>query len=382
MRWLGVALAFAACRPELPEPAVAPAAPTLRLANEPLFFTLTTTLWGDAAPGTQVRVFVDDACAGPMLLEVAAEALAAGVEVRLVHGENVFTAQVVSPEGARSSCASPVRATRETVFAPASPVVRVLPKDIAATRDFTLRGSIRVHDRVRLHDSGNCTGDVLEELSEHDFATRGFPVQGIADQWRTMSLDAVNPLGQVSPCSSAWFFWDNTPPQLTLLDFGSPNPSGASAMYVHVEPFGTCVRVFDGPGCTGEVLRECDGGDLFVLPVPARASWAWSAEARDGAGHSVCRDGPTFHYDARLTRQAVELAVAGQRLFARVPVNVERVQLFDEPDCRGLVRLETSAYGIGVGLLLSPQRFGPTVSARGRFFDGAWGPCSAPLTLP
>lgn len=382
MRWLGLALALAACRPELPEEPATPPVPTLRLAAEPLFFGRTTTLWGEAAAGAQVRLFVDDACAGPVLLAVSAAALTAGVEVRLIDGENLFTAQAVSPAGVASACSSPVRATRETLGPPMGPRVRVLPKDWSASRDFTLRGTISPHTRVRLYDSSSCAGDVLGELSDHDFATRGFAVQGLADEWRSMSLDAVNPLGQVSPCSSAWFMWDTKAPQFTLLEFASPNPSGASSMYVRVEPLGTCVRVFDGPGCTGEVLHECLAGFLPALQVPARESWAWSAQARDGAGHSVCRDGPTFHFDARLTRQAVELVVEGSRLFARVPVNVDRVQLFDEPECRGLMRFETSAYGLATGVVLTPQLLGPTVSARGRFFDGTWGPCSAPLTLP
>ncbi|MFZ5445594.1 MAG: hypothetical protein ACOZQL_36720 [Myxococcota bacterium] len=376
MKRLTPLLLLLACRPELPPPGEPPSPAVLRV-DDALVWAKTATLRGDATPGTLAQLFVDDACAGALFREVSAEALAAGVEVQLVGGENVFTARLVSAAGLRSACSNVVRLERRLLPPyPSTPIVQVLPRPVANTTSFRLTGTVDRNSRARLRQTSSCEGELLGELTREEFATVGFAVTGTPDIWRSFGVEAVDPVGRLSACTAVELLSDLDPPLIARLEFGSPNPSGQATMFVvaiAAEP----LSVFEGPDCQGAELRLT----AQQLAVPPVATWRWSALARDEAGNETCREGEPFSFDAQRTRPPVELRVMQGLLQARVPTSEEFVELSLDAACQGTSALRITSgtlviSGVSLSSLGAPN---PTITARGWNAVDGWGPCSAPV---
>ena len=381
-----LALVIAACSAPPPMVPGAPPVPLLEPAAAQVYRRAFTLL--GAAPGAAVlRLFVDEACAGPVFLEVSSEALAAGLKLDLVEGDNVFSAHAVSSAGLVSACSTPVRVRFVSLPVPVTPQFTVFPSETASTRVFTVKGTVGEYvSVVQLHDL-DCQQPVLDTLTPERFRDEGFIITFARDGSRRLALDVLDINGQRSSCAMTFVTSDQTPPERVDLQFRSPTPSNQNSAYLEIySPDSVEIRL--GPECTGPLGALCSQGSClqvvqFLSPVPQPVQW--SAGVTDLAGNTACFAGPPWTYEPMLATEPIELTWNNSRVGGKVPTGRRDVELFATADCTGpwltvlpvLDFLQSGLYYPG------PDDGGVRVlSGHATWPDGTVDPCSSPVTAP
>lgn len=381
-----LALVFAACSAPTPLVPGAPAVPLLEPAAAQVY-RRAFTLLGAAPAAAVVRLFVDEACAGPVFLEVSPDALAAGLKLELVEGDNVFSAHTVSSAGLVSACSTPVRVRFVSLPVPVTPQFTVFPSLYASTRVFTVKGTVGEYvSVVQLHDL-DCQQPVLDTLTPERYRDEGFIITFTRDSSRRLALDVLDINGQRSSCAMTFVTSDQTPPERVDLQFRSPTPSNQNSAYLDIySPDSVEVRL--GPACTGPLGALCSQGECmpvvqFLSPVPQPVQW--SARVTDLAGNTTCFEGPPWTYDPMLATEPIELTWNNSRVGGKVPTGRSHVALYSTTDCSGtwltvvpvLEFLQSGFFYAGPG-----QGMAGVVSGQALRPDGTADPCSSPVTLP
>lgn len=359
-----------------PPPELAPLPETVSVRS--------AVLRGEARDAVVVRLYVDDACAGPVWAEQTADTLVVGFGVELVPGENVFTARSVSASGGVSGCAAPVRTRLEVLGLPDAPSeLWATPGWTAASLHFTVHGVAPEGTRVRLHGGDACDGPVVAELSPRAFFEQGFAIDlapGTVQQW--VNLDVVSSAELASACTRRLLVVDLQPPVLTLT-WASPLPSSEPSAWVRVRGDFATATLFEGRDCAGAQLGSCQGGDclLEVAPVSEQVLSAWAEDPLHNAGCVATLEG--WSYDA-LASPAVRLRWAGpfaRYLVLQVPTGRPRVAVFPSPDCTGVPLIAAATADVLLEHVseVEPLPDGGAVSGRAFFPDGGEDLCSLPL---
>jgi hypothetical protein len=347
-----------------------------------------TTLRGIAPEGTRVRLYFDEACAGPSFDEVSAEALADGIDLALVVGvPNVVTAQAVGPTGLVSSCSEPVRVTVEGVGLTEIPSISVSPSSPSRKTTFVITGVATPGSRVRLH-ALSCQEEVLAELSAAEYETRGFTVEVGPNTTLWWAVDAIDGFDEVTGCSHLMqTINDSTPPRYAQFRIMSPNPSSRTTAWVRLNGDFTHAQFVLAAACAGAPELTRDAGFLCsgfsdctqLVEFPADASTYWSLDAEDEAGNRTCFDGTeAWVHEPALPPQPVVLN--GDSSFGfdvLVPGDLPYVGFFEGQDCTGsLLRLADSQDVVRYPQSI-PYPDGGAISARGAMFLGdTREPCS------
>jgi hypothetical protein len=385
-------LLLSACAPE-PEPEPEPPpTPTLEPLVSPTPFS-SVTLRGTAPPDSVVRVFVDEACAGPVLREVSSAALAAGVQVDLVPDANVFTVRASTSRGVRSACSEPVRVRFERQPPPATPTLRSEPPSPTNSRRVRLVGSAPSAEVVHVFREGGCLPETLvTTVSREQFELHGVPVEtstNVVNRWFVQSVDVT---GQRSDCAGVVVWVDLAPPTLRRVEVASPNPSNSPYALLRIEAlYPSDVAeywVYPSRGCKGPATFACaDVTRSCLFPWKMTPSeLRWSAQAFDLAGNGVCVDASeVVRFEPAPNEPLVELSADGILLVTRVPwdgLTVRWVAYFNEANCAGRVVREVDAWAAVEPVFVDP---GTVWSARlrvlseGRLVDGK---CGATVVMP
>jgi hypothetical protein len=387
--WL-VAL-FTACEPPPTPGPQAPAAPVFAPLVSPTPFSV-VTLKADAPPDTVVRVFVDDACAGPVLFDAPSAKLAVGVPVSLVpRSDNVFTARAVSLQGLRSECSAPVGVRFEPKDRPGAPVVHSEPASPARTSRFRLVGKAPDAELVQVFADA-CGGALLASVSREDFESVGVPVEVVANTFRTFFIQSIDVTRQRSSCASLVLLSDVAPPGITSVNVGSPNPGSEPQARLVVNGTSDLLRVdaFFGHGCRGAPVASDrpSAGTFGVVATPvvplSDGEYDWSIRGFDALGNSVCVDASEpLVSDFTLAPAAPVLRANGVLLESRIPVWLPgaTVRYFAAADCEGPVAWEKSQALAVQPVFVDP---GTVWSARmvSPFLPFADGKCSNTALIP
>jgi len=389
-------LALAACTPETVTfdasvSGPAPAAP--QLTPLPAVVTQSSlTLTGEAPSGTTVRLFGDDACAGPTLAVTSPEALAAGVEVELTREvDSAFTADAVSGRGVRSPCSEAVHVRFHIPPAPLPPTISSVTPDGPSRDDhFVLRGYAPGGTLVRAWAHG-CRRDLLGSATPEDFADGGLEVTVDCGLTVGVQVDAVDGVSAPSQCSSeVSLLCDRTPPA-PLPTLRSPTPGPETSAWVSLKNVYEVAHAsfFLNGTCSGAPVTTCDAGQCGPrqLAFPPSATTNWSVVAEDALGNSTgCLFGDApYTNDPQLPPSSVQLQafhvpspeywVTGQ-----VPADRTAVWVYDDDSCTHLVATTSVVDLLVFGLYL--QVDAGVLTANAPFEDGGVGPCSAPTLLP
>lgn len=341
--------ALAACVEPTPRAPPEVGAPVLEALPATTAFR-TVTLGGSAEEGAVVRLYVDDACAGPVLREVTSAQLAAGVEVELVpRAVNVFTARAFSRAGARSACAAPVRVESTPLDPPPTPTLeaQALGPPGVPTGRFRLWGRVAVAPTVLVRlFRGPCAGTPLFVLTPEEYE-RGVQVTLPANTFSTFSAQSVDVTMARSACASLTLVPDDRPPSAAIVRVASPNPSSGGFIWVTVHDASEFAGAtfFAGPRCHGPWSATCvhPSECLFWIglgPEPVE----WSVSVFDEAGNAACFEGTeVLVRDDGLGEQAPVLELlrisdfTPMMLAPRVQATSEYtfVRLFDAPGCEG-----------------------------------------------
>ncbi|MFT3712160.1 MAG: hypothetical protein QM817_31335 [Archangium sp.] len=334
-----------ACEPPPPTPGI-PEAPLFESMESPTPFA-NVKLKATAPPDARVRLFVDEACAGPVLKEVSSEALAEGVEVALVPlFDNVFSARAVTAKGERSECSTPLRVRFEPKTAPPRPTLKSTPPSPSLQPRFSLSGTAPDAAFVTLFQD-TCGGAVLHVLSKERFESDGVLVVLPENTTRSFAVQSTDVTGQHSQCATISLLTDTVPPRVFRAEVTSPNPASSNSARLHVTgDFDMqTVRFYEHPHCLGSGFYGCDFGNgscHFVVRL-FEPETQWSIRAYDWLGNWRCVEGEeTLVVDESLPPSTPELRANGVLLESRIPVSfpAAKVWFFSAPNCEGPVTWE------------------------------------------
>ncbi|BDG01729.1 Ig-like domain-containing protein [Anaeromyxobacter oryzae] len=251
---------------------------------------------GTTEPLARVAVFADATCAGsPLGTAPAAGADGAfSVTVHVPHdATTTFGLEVTDFAGNTSGCfpgpvyvqdATPPEAPLLAATAPASP---------ANAASVSVSGTAEALATIRLH-AGTCAEGPI--VGTGPVAADGaFAVDAAAarNQANTIVAEAVDAAGNVSPCSDAIVFVeDSTAPAVPALASAPANdvPRNAATIVLSgaVEA-GATVTVYRGAACdaeVGRVVADVDGTFALEVAVDRNASTTFSARAADALGNA------------------------------------------------------------------------------------------------
>jgi hypothetical protein len=387
MRRLLLALGLVlGCAPQKPEVPVAPDAPVLSVPATSNRWK--TTLRGVAPEGTRVRLYFDDACAGPSFDEVSVDALANGIDLALVVGvPNVITAQAVGPTGLVSTCSEPVRVTLEGIGLTSTPSISVSPPSPSRKTTFVITGIATPGSRVRLHEL-SCLGPVVEELTPMEYETRGFTVQIQRNETHGWVVDAIDSFDEVTGCSnSVLTVNDSLAPRYAQFRIMSPNPSTRTLAWVRASGDFTHAQFVLAAACAGapELVPDagfrCSGFSdcTQLVEFPADASTYWSLDAEDQAGNRTCFDGtePWVHDPAGPPQPVQLIGDSSFGFDVLVPADVWWVSFFASQDCSGVPLQTNDAANLVRYQQSLPNPDGGAISARAvNYLGDTTEPCS------
>ncbi|MBL8914620.1 MAG: hypothetical protein JNM17_28205, partial [Archangium sp.] len=308
----------------------------------------TFTLTGVADDATIIRLYVDEACAGPVLREVSAETLRAGVELELVpRALNPFTARAYSPAGVRSDCSDVVHVQSTPLDPPPVPTLQAVKVGSRPGGPFRLFGLVALQPTVQVRlFRDQCGGTLVRAMTPEEFE-EGTLVVVPPDAYTLFFAQSVDATAARSACASVTVMSDSMPPPSATIRVASPNPVNGGFAAIAVGGFEVQRSgVYEHPHCEGgsswcdATFSEC----VLVLGLNTDVV-EWSVRVEDGFGNGRCVEGTeVLLRDSGPTReQAPELELfrasefSPWTLSARVQVwtRFTFVQFYDAADCTG-----------------------------------------------
>ncbi len=380
--WPGLALLVIGCtepvspREEIPDPPQFESAPSL-------VFRRIMMLRGTVSLETTVRIYVDELCSGPVYRQVTDSEFQTGVEVRLVKGMNVFTANAVSNRGQTSSCSVPVRIESQPSDRLNSPSIVSYPPSPSTQTHFVVSGMAEPDSRVRFHDNYSCEAPVLIEVSAAEYAGVGIPVDVAVNDTRFIALDAVNELEpeMVSVCAHMQLSNDRNPPTLSAW-LASPSPSPQTRGWIAIRSDDAShVSVTLGDDCMGPSLATCSGCSMMEVDFPPYTSTTFSVRGQDFATNETCLVVGEWVHDPSLPEEERSLLIDDSPVpRVQVPVGRPRIDVFYNHDCSGVpATFRSPSQLIGAYWFGLPDSGFLTV--RSQRADGGLDPCSNAVEL-
>jgi hypothetical protein len=303
MSRLAAFLVVVGCAPSPAPTAGPPAAPVIRLPEQPSgepWRAVAVTLRVETEDQTVVRLFASPDCSGSELLRVSSDEAREGFTLDTVNGDNVFSAEAVFRRGDRSPCSAAVtlevRLILRSMQVVAPFISQVLPPTPTREPVVRLKGSASARSTVSVWEGPTCSGTRLAQGSGQAFRDEGLAVALTPDRTLTVSLDAQEG-DWLSACVERLdLVNDQTPPDVSKA-FLFPRPPSAARVGVVVVP-DVEGRLVLSPGracglplgaplstfCRGSTA--CDG---YLSPVVFPVTPVVSVQARDPVGNqSAC----------------------------------------------------------------------------------------------
>lgn len=246
------------------------------------------------ANAPSVRLYTDASCNG----SVAGYGSATGSGAFLISvsvGDNTTTAfrgKVTDRAGNVSACSSPISYVEDST-GPATPIIsQATPASPANENAPTLRGSAEASSTVRVYTSGACTGTVAGTGAASGTGAFSISVSVADDTSTAFHARATDASGNVSGCSGAFTFVEDSTapaaPAMTGTTPGSPANDNAPSVLGTAEASST-VRIYTDATCSSAVAAtgSATGAGSFsiVVPVSNDTTTTFRARALDQAGN-------------------------------------------------------------------------------------------------
>jgi glucose/arabinose dehydrogenase len=171
---------------------------------------------GDAAAGSQVRIYESGNCTGPVAAVGNPAELAAGLAVAIADDASVPLAATATDAAGNTSACSAAISYVEDSRPPAAPAIGSIPLAPANDNRPTIAGVAEDGASVALYASADCAGPVTASGTAAALAA-GFGVAVPDDSVTPFAATATDAAGNRSACSLALAYReDSTPPQTSI----------------------------------------------------------------------------------------------------------------------------------------------------------------------
>ncbi len=260
---------------------------------------------GSAENGSTVRVFKSANCSGAAAVTGSAAQFATGLTVA-VSGDSTtsLTATATDAVGNVSACSSAFSYVEDST-PPATPVIAASsPPSPANDNGPELSGNVEAGSTVALYKSAGCSGSAAATGGSAQFSS-GLTVAVADDATTSVTARATDAAGNVSPCSKALSYTeDSTPPATPAIAATSPaSPANNNDPEVSGSAeSGSTVRVFASAGCSGAAAATGTASQFaggLTLTVADDSTTSLTANATDAAGNeSACSPALAYTEDS------------------------------------------------------------------------------------
>ena len=258
---------------------------------------------------SSVAVFTTANCSGTPATAPAATFTGAGITVTVPGDQtSALSARAIDAAGNESACSGSFPYTEDST-APAAPTISSSsPASPANANSPRFTGSAESGATVRLYKSASCGGTAAASGSSAEFAA-GLAVAVADDSANQITATATDPAGNVSPCSAAFSYTeDSTPPAAPAIVATSP---ASPANDNNPEVIGSVgagspvsVKVFVNANCSGTAVSTTVAtftGAGVTVTVPGDQTSSLSARAIDAAGNeSACSASFSYVEDSKV----------------------------------------------------------------------------------
>ena len=267
--------------------------------------TGTPTVSGTTDGGTVTLYTTSDCSGAPNATGTAAQFEGAGITASVPPDQTrTFYATTTNAAGwATSSCSSTSVTYTYDATPPDAPTgLASAPASPANDNNPTLSGAAEAGSTVRLYTSANCTGPIAAQGTAAAFSSPGFTVAVADDSSTTFTATATDAAGNISACSSAVVYAeDSTPPSAPTIFSSSPSsPSfNTSPKLLGFAEAGSTISIYASSDCSGSPAAI---GSISVfsttgltVTVADHGSTTFTATSTDAAGNtSACSSGFTY----------------------------------------------------------------------------------------
>ena len=263
---------------------------------------------GTAAAGSTVRLYTNATCTGtPVVTGTAAAFANPGLTANVANNTTTnFRATATDTAGNVSAC-SPAFTYVEDSSAPTTPSITDSdPNSPANDNAPEIKGTAEAGSTVRLYTNATCTGTPVATGTAAAFANPGFTVNVANNTTTNFRATATDAAGNLSPCSSAFaYVEDSAAPGAPSITDSDPNsPANDNAPEIKgTAAAGSTVRLYTNATCTGTPVAT-GAAAAFANPgltatVANNTTTNFRATATDTAGNvSACSTPFTYVEDS------------------------------------------------------------------------------------
>jgi glucose/arabinose dehydrogenase/PKD repeat protein len=270
---------------------------------------------GSSEAGTTVDVYAGGDCSGPALATASAALFETGMTLTLVDDtDTTLSAAAIDNAENASPCSNSIEYVEDST-PPAVPVIAPFSLSPANANQPRFGGNAEASSTVSLYANADCSGPAVNVGTPAEFAA-GFSLTVADDSDTSVSANAVDAAGNLSPCSAPIeYVEDSMPPAKPLIGSPSPvSPANANTPMLHgIAESGSTVRLYPAADCSGPAVASLPTAQFAIgvsLTVADDSSTTFAATATDAAGNtSACS--PTSAY--------VEDSTAPQTSISRAP---------------------------------------------------------------
>ncbi len=144
---------------------------------------------------------------------------------------------------------------------------------------------------VNLYTTAGCTGAPVAQGTAAEFASPGFAISVADDTTTAFRATATDGAGNVSPCSAARIYVEDStaPPTPQITDTDPDSPANDNSLLVKGTGGGKTVKLYKTAGCTGAPVAQGSATQFaspgFLAAVADNTTTSFRATATDAAGN-------------------------------------------------------------------------------------------------
>jgi glucose/arabinose dehydrogenase len=255
---------------------------------------------------TTIKLYASANCSGTPTTAIVAIFTGAGITATAPSNQTTtFSARATDAAGNDSACSSSFSYVEDSTPPAAPSIASTSPASPANNNSPSVKGSAESGSTVRLYKSTSCSGTAAATGSAAQLSS-GMTISVADDTNNSLTATATDPAGNVSACSSALtYVEDSTPPAEPSITATTPaSPANDNSPEVSgVAESGVTVRIFKSANCsgtaaaTGSASQFAAGG--LAVAVADDTSNSLTATATDAAGNvSACSGSLTYTEDS------------------------------------------------------------------------------------
>ena len=227
---------------------------------------------GTAEAGSTVKVYTTSDCSGTPVTGSASAFGSPGLTVSVSDNTTTtYRATATDAAGNTSACSAGVSYVEDSA-APAKPTLTATPASPSNDDTPALTGSAEAGSTVKLYTTSNCTGTVATSGTAATFASPGLTIPLTHDATTQLTVTATDAAGNVSACSTALAFvedsTDPAAPSSLATTPGSPANNNSPKVTGTAEA-GSTVKLYATSDCSGTPLTT---GSAATFTSPGLAT--------------------------------------------------------------------------------------------------------------